>query len=251
MKKVLLLVLIFSRIIISQINTESFRKDYDSLGISGNLGLDFVSLTGNTELQLFSVNGRMNYNFGKSYSFFVFNSELGWKDNQRFSNLSLLHLRYVHEISTLFQIETFVQYNYDKSRLLLNRELIGGGTRIKFLTEQNIKLRIGISGMIEIEEYDLPENSVHPKQVNDFRLSSYLSINIKISDFADFISTSYYQPLPDDFEDVKILSENAIQSKLTDSFKVAIKFNARFDSKPPDGRKKLDTSTKVGISYEF
>lgn len=251
MKKNLILFLIISTITIAQVNTESFRKDYDSVGFAGNLGLDFTALTGNTDLQLFSFNGRVNYNFGNSYSFFVFSSDIGWKDNQRFSNLALFHLRFVTGISKIMQLEAFTQYNFDKSRLLLNRELLGIGTRIKILTSDEIKLRFGFSGMMEFEEYNLPATSNHPATVKDFRFSSYLSLSYSISDNAKFLSTSYYQPLLKDFSDTKLITENSLETKIDDSFKLIMRFSARFDNFPPDGRKKLDTTTKVGITYDF
>lgn len=251
MKKIILLFIVSIKILFAQVNTESLRKDFDSLGFAGNVGVDFTSLTGNTELLLFSFNGRLNYNFGKSYSFFVFNTDLGFKDKERFSNLSVFHLRFVTSITEVLQIESFAQYNYDKSRLLLNRELLGAGNRIKLLTQDNLKIRLGISAMMEFEEYDLPDNSIHPKSVKDFRLSTYLSLSFTINDNSNFISTSYYQPLPKDFADAKLLTENSLETKIKDELKVLIKFNARFDSRPPDGRKKLDTTTKVGLVYEF
>lgn len=235
----------------AQVNTESFRKDYDSTGFAGNIGLDFTSHTGNTELQLLSISTRLNYNFGKSYSFIFFNSDFGWKDKKSFSNLALFHLRYVAQLTDAIQLEGFTQYNYDKSRLLLNRELIGGGARIKIFKSEMVKVRLGISGMFEFEEYDLKEGSTHPRTVSDFRLSSYLSFKASISDDTEFISVTYYQPLPKDFNDVKMISENTLQTKINESLKIVVKFNARFDSKPPDNRKELDTTTRVGFVYEF
>ncbi len=248
---ILIFVILLSTNHFSQVNIETFRKDQNIIGFSGNLGLDISAITGNTDLQLLSYNSRLNYNFGKSYIFFVLVSELGWKDGDRFSNLGLFHLRYVTRISDLFQLETFAQYNYDRSRLLLNRELVGSGTRVKILTYEKFKVRLGISAMMEFEEYDLSENSVHPRLVSDLRLSSYISFNYEISENSKFISTSYYQPLFSDFKDIKLVTENSFETDIEDSFKVVIKFNARFDNRPPDDRKKLDTSTKVGLLFEF
>ena len=62
----------------------------------------------------------------------------------------------------LLQIELFTQFDNNKKRLLLARELLGGGLRFRILKTEHFKFRLGTAYMFETEKYDLPENAVHP-----------------------------------------------------------------------------------------
>ena len=53
----------------AQINTERYREDSDSLGISAIAELEITALTGNTDFQFIQLGGRLNYNWGESYTF--------------------------------------------------------------------------------------------------------------------------------------------------------------------------------------
>jgi putative salt-induced outer membrane protein YdiY len=237
--------------IIAQINTEQFRKDVDSTGFSGNVGLDFVAMTGNTDFQLFSGNGRLNYNWGKDYTFFVFDAGYGWNNGESFSNQAVFHLRHVITVSNHVQIESFIQYDNNKKRLLLNRELAGLGVRLKLVRLDNFKVRLGAAYMYEIEDYNLPPTSIHPKNISTSRLSTYLSFELKLEHNVSLISVTYFQPGLSDFGDLRSITENAIIVDIGKIVSLNMKFNARYDSRPPDTKKNLDTITRFGISFKF
>jgi len=81
--------------------------------------------------------------------------------------------------------------------------------------------------------------------------SLHINFNYDIEENLSFVSVTYYQPKLDDWNDYKIVSENALvidPGKLVDLY---IKFNLRYDSFSPDGIEKTDTATKMGISFKF
>lgn len=52
-----------------QINTERYRLDSDSIGFSGIADIEITAITGNTDFQIIHLGGRLNYNWGNSYTF--------------------------------------------------------------------------------------------------------------------------------------------------------------------------------------
>ncbi|MFH1194379.1 MAG: DUF481 domain-containing protein [bacterium] len=248
---VIFLLIVFESSLNAQINTERFRKDADSIGFSGNADFEATIITGNTDFKLITLGGRLNYNWGNSYTFLVFDGGLGWNKGQSFFDQSLLHLRNVITIDDLIQHETFLQYDFNKKRKLLERELIGTGLRFRFLHIGDFKSRLGIAYMYEIEEYDLPDNSLHGKNKNSHRISTYLTFEIDLKKDFRFISVTYFQPEIGNWDDHKIISEEALIMNLGKLIDFNVKFNLRYDSRPPDETKELDTITKFGITVKF
>lgn len=235
----------------SQINTEKFRMDSDSVGLTGIVDIDITAITGNTDLQFINLGGRLNYNWGESYTFFVADGGFGWDDGERIFDQALLHVRHVHSISELIQAEAFTQIDFNKSRLLTERELLGGGLRLRVMKSENIKLRVAASYFYEVERYDVPENSVHGKNLFANRISTYFTFEYEIKDDIKLISITYYQPQIGKLDDFRILSDNSLIIKLSSFIDLKTSFNLRYDAKPPETIKGTDTFTKFGFTFKF
>jgi putative salt-induced outer membrane protein YdiY len=238
-------------LISAQVNTERFRINTDSAGFSGNVNISATAITGNTDFQIINAVTHLYYDWGKDYTFFVGNAGYGWQNKEAFSNEALAHLRYVIWINNLLQTELFIQFNYNKKRLLLARELYGTGIRLKLITEKSLKIRYGLAYMFEREEYDLPANSVHGRITNASRISSYATFNILLKDGFLFISVTYFQPKISNWKDFKSISDNSFVSELSSLIDLTFGVSLRYDSRPPDAIKKLDTVTKFGLSIKF
>lgn len=235
----------------SQVNTEKFRRDADTLGFSGNADLEIDFRTGNVDFQRVGLGGRMNYNFGSDYTFLVFKGEYGWQSGEEFSNEALVHLRNVYSLREEIQLETFIQSDFNKSRLLLNRYLAGGGLRFKIFTADDFKMRIGTAYFYELEKYNLPENSLHGIRTYTHRSSSYFTSNIALNDDLNFTTITYFQPAIGKWEDYRIISENSLGITLSKYFDIYIDVNMRYDNRPPDNIKRFDTDSKLGVSIKF
>jgi putative salt-induced outer membrane protein YdiY len=255
MKKLFSLTIVISIIyyfpLFAQVNTERFRQDVDTTGFSGLADIEAVIATGNTDFQLINLGGRVNYNWGDDYTFFVSDGGYGWESGKAFTDQLFAHLRHVITTGKILQIEFFTQFDNNKKRLLTARELIGGGLRFRLVKSDIFKLRLGAGYMFENEYYDLPENSIHPTHANAHRLTSYLTYTLEFNKTLSFISTGYYQPDFAEWNDYKIISENALLISSGSFIDFYIKFNLRHDSKPPDTIKNLDTISKIGLSFKF
>ena len=105
--------------------------------------------------------------------------------------------------------------------------------------------------MYEMEEYDLPEDAIHPLSADVSRVSTYLTFNVALAEYLNLISITYYQPEIGNWNDLRVLSENAIAVAVTEQLDLLIGFNLRYDSEPPDDIKDLDTITKIGFELSF
>lgn len=246
-----ILSLVFHVQIGAQINIEKFSDLSENIGSSGKVSFYLSAKTGNTDIQQFGADGRLNYTEENYSTFLVGKGEYGWNKGKEFSNNALLHLRYIRKNSKFLNPEVFGQINYNKKRLLLFRSLVGGGVRIT-LTKDSLKsLVFGTSYMFEHENLDLDDISEHPNLTNHHRWNNYLSFSNSFSQNARLSIVIYAQPRFSDFNDVRILSENHLGVVLTEKLSLSINFALMYDSRPPDGIKNLDTNTKFGFTIKL
>ena len=70
---------------------------------------------------------------------------LGWEGKERFSNEALAHLRYVRALGSRLHGEAFGQVNYDQSRRLDFRSLVGSGIRLALIAGGESSFWLGSS----------------------------------------------------------------------------------------------------------
>ncbi|MFZ1519890.1 MAG: DUF481 domain-containing protein [Ignavibacteriaceae bacterium] len=235
----------------SQINTERYRLDSDSRGFSGIADIEITAITGNTDLQIIHLGGRLNYNWGESYTFLVADGGFGWDEGEQIFDQALMHIRHVHSVTELIQVEAFTQIDFNKNRLLNERELIGAGLRFRILKYDNLKLRLGTSYFFEHEYYDVSANSIHGNNLYASRFSSYLTLEYEIKDNVKLMMISYIQPQIGKWEDFRVISDNSLIVELSSVVDLKVSFNLRYDSKPPETIKSADTFTKFGFSFKL
>ena len=245
------LFILFSVSITAQVNIEKYNSLLNKTGPSGNISFYLSAKTGNTDIQQFSADGRFNYTTKTFYTFLIAQGEYGWKKGEEFSNNALLHLRYIHNTCELVNPEAFSQINYNKKRKLLFRSLVGGGIRISLTKNSEMSFVYGTSYMYEYEKLDLTSSSEHPNFTKHHRWNNYLSYSNSITKNTRLSVVVYAQPRFDDFSDVRILSENHLAVTLTKKLSLSLNFSLRYDSKPPDGIKNLDTNTKFGLTVKL
>ncbi len=251
LRLIVFLCLSFTYFTYSQINTERYRLDSDSVGFSGIADVELTAITGNTDLQIIHLGGRINYNWGESYTFLVADGGFGWDEGKRIFDQALLHFRHVHKISDLLQAEFFTQTDFNKSRLLTERELLGGGLRFKILKLDDLKIRIGTSYFYEHEIYNLASTSKHGKNIFANRFSTYFTFDYEIKDDIKLMSITYFQPQIGKWNDFRVLSDNSIIVGLSTFVDLKTSFNLRYDAKPPETIKAIDTFTRFGFSFKF
>lgn len=236
----------------AQVNTESYRTVSNKTGLSITSEVELTLMAGNTDFQYFGSNTRLNYGWNEnSYTFLILNGGFGRNEGKTFFSESLVHLRNVNALSKNIQLEAFAQYDNNKSLLLLNRYLAGAGLRFRILTTEDTKARYGTSLFIENEKYDLTPAAKHDAKIQTIRFSNYFTFTLKLKENLTFLTVSYLQPDIQHFTDFRILSNNALQVKLSKSMGLDTKIDLRYDSKPADSIKNFDLSSKIGLEISL
>jgi len=236
---------------IAQINTERYRLDSDSIGITGIVDVEVTAITGNTDFQFIHLGGRLNYNWGESYTFLVADGGFGWDEGESIFDQALLHFRHVHSLNDFIQAEGFIQTDFNKKRLLTERELIGGGFRFKIFNSGEFKIRLGTTYFFEHESYDVPLNSMHGSSLYANRLSTYLTFEYEIKEDVKLVVVNYYQPQIGNWEDYRIISDNSLIVSISSYVDLKVGFNLRYDSRPAETIKNTDTFTRFGFSFKL
>lgn len=235
----------------AQVNMERFRRDSEKAGLEGSADFDLTVMTGNSDFQLLGLGSRINYNWGRSYSFLVLNGGIGWNKGERFMDNAMVHLRHVITLNSRLQNEWFLQFDQNHKRKLEARKVFGVGVRAKVMTAKTLKMRSGIAWMYEQERYNLADEEWHPRQTTSHRLSSYLTLESHAANNFSLLNVTYFQPLLSDWYDYRLLSENAMTIALSRHLDLKLSFTLRFDSKPPREVEKLDTVSKSALAVRF
>ncbi len=208
-------------------------------------------MAGNTDYSFFGTDTRFNYNWGTDYTFLVVNGGFGFNNGESFFSQALFHLRNVNSASDFVCIEEFIQYDNNKQILLLHRTLVGAGLRFKLIENDEMTLRIGPSIFFEHETYDLNVAANHKNKINNTRLSLYLTSLFNLQKEISFLSLMYFQPKVDNFNDLKILFDSALNIKLGKTVDFVVKLQMRYDSLPADTIEKFDLITKLGVGINL
>ena len=114
--------------------------------------------------------------------------------------------------------------------------------------------------MTYLLEYEVEEgNAVELTAFGDYgqRFSTYLQLALSLAETVTLKSTTFVQPLITDSSDIRLLSENALTVKATDSFSVKLSYTAAYDSAPfepgpgESALEKLDTNLKTSLVFTF
>ncbi len=235
----------------AQVNIESLRPDENALGVSGTAGLDLSVRTGNVDIVQFTLRGRLDHNSERSSTLLIVNGDLGFQGGDRFSNAALVHLRQGYRVRPRFGPEAFAQVNYNKPQRLDLRWLVGGGVRIGLLAAETAQIRVGSAYMFEHERLDLPLGAQHPRTTNVSRWSNYVSVRVEFGRDIVLTAINYLQPRIDRFGDLRNLSEVDLTVPVSQRISLLVSFDLRYDSRPPDDVRSLDTALKTGITAGF
>lgn len=245
------IILSVSSLLYGQVNIEKFNDLNRAKGFEGNISFYISAKTGNTDIQEFEMDVRLNYAGSDFYTFLIGNGEYGWNKGIEFSNSALLHFRYIQKLNQIFNPEFFAQINYNKSRLLLFRSLVGIGLRTTLISDSTTSLNFGTAYMYEYEDLDLPVSAIHNKNTNHHIWSNYISYSSSLANSSRLSIVIYAQPRFNKFSDIRLLSENHVKVGISDKLSLSVNFGLRYDSKPPDGVKDLDTNTKFGLTIKL
>ena len=95
------------------------------------------------------------------------------------------------------------------------------------------------------------EKTVNGTLHSDFRSSSYISFTITPNKMLEIISTTFFQPLLNNWNDYRILNQASLRVKAGKKFAIRINWNYLNDSYPVAGIPSVNYTLSTGFNYDF
>lgn len=249
MKNIILIALLVFSIHASTqvINIEDKRIKTDTVGWAGS-GEAAMYLNKNNDFVL-SFNTDIHIQYKNKKSLFLLLTDVASvqvNETQSFVNSGFQHFRYNYKIRDRFVWEAFIQGQYNEPLAIDYRILVGTGPRFKLIGTDKFRLYAAALYMNENEK-----NADIVTVQNNHRLSSYVSFTLSPNDQFSLVSTTYFQPLFNDFSDRRISTSFDLKSFLTKKLYLDLNYNLLDDSRPAEGVVNTIYEMTAGIGLEF
>ncbi len=236
----------------AQVNTEKFRKYSTKKGFLFNTTFRFGYSAGNSDYISFDGTARLDYNGKVNNAFVVANYDYKESSSEKIVNKGFVHLRGIHPFNDILSGEGFLQQEFDEFILLKDRKLAGTGVRIKIMdfnskadTLSGLRSHLGLGLMYEHEIYGLPDDEEIKKET--FRMTSYLTIDWKLTQRISFWAIGYYQPNVSQIQDFRGILDTGIEIWMIGKLYFSIDFSYRYNNEPVGDVKKYDLLFKNGL----
>jgi len=229
------------------VNMERARMQSDTTGWKGNAGAA-VSLTKN-DIQVFSADADAHLQYKSKRSLYLLLGSYGFLKGagRNLIDNAFLHLRYNYKVSAMVRWEIFTQLQRNRITGIRSRYLLGSGPRFKLLDKKAIRLYTGTLMMYERETGTNPSVAVE----NNVRISSYASFTIIPSKEIEIISTTYFQPILDNWNDHRLLNQLTLRVKAGKGLGFRLNWDYMNDSRPVAGIPSVIYKLSTGLDYDF
>ncbi|MES1218188.1 MAG: DUF481 domain-containing protein [Bacteroidota bacterium] len=228
------------------VNMESQRYHTDTTGwkgsISGNLALT------NYGEKVFAVNANAHIQYQSKKSLYLLLGSYGFLKggDESFIDNGFLHFRYNFKLTKVVRLEAFTQLQQNAITKIQSRFLIGAGPRFKIVGSKKLKLYAGVLAVYEIQkETDVPEEKRY------WRSSNYLSLSFIPNAQTELVTTTYYQPVFNDFSNYRLLNQSVFKIRAGKKVFVNLNWNYQFDAVPAAGVPRETYSFSTGIELSL
>lgn len=229
------------------VNVESQRIHTDTTGWAGSFGGNF-SVTQNID-KVFSAAAFAHLQYKTKKDLYLFLGDYSFLKGAETKYLDNMfyHLRYNRKLTEILRWEIFSQLQTNKVTKIDNRFLAGMGPRFKLHKSDKVQVYLGILIMYEYEK-ELTEPPVYHR---DFRNSSYATLTYRPVGNFELISTTFYQPRLNQFNDFRILNQESANLSITQKLSATLTWNYLYDRYPAAGVPDVNYSFSTGFKYAF
>lgn len=215
-------------------------------GWSGALEGGFEATGGNTDLWSLSAGGRVLHRAERDLWRLQGRIERSETDGVETSRAVVGHLRHNHALGTDLHTVAFVQIQHNPFQRLKSRWLTGAGLRWDLRADDDGRLAVGATHMVEVERIEDIRGSD-----TDHRLSAFLHVGRRLSPTATLSGVFFVQPLWRDFSDRRAMGRLTLEVTLTASLTLQVGGNVEYDARPPAGVETTDWRTVTGLGFAF
>ena len=160
------------------------------------------------------------------------------------------HLREIFRRAAKFTPEVYAQIQFDESRNMELRWLLGGGYRWNILQQKN-SLFMGLGLFREMERWNAGEFKINK---NLWKLNTYLSADVRLSATTNINAIVYFQSGHDSEIDKfrnRLSGHLEFKNALTEHFKVKMISNVLLDDRPIIPLNEFIYEVYFGVEYVF
>lgn len=226
-------------------------KPPETDGVSGQAELKLDWREGNNPLFDLGGSGSVLVRHGRVLALALVRGGYGTSRGLTLSRRIFEHVRTRVTLDCRWRWEAFAQHEYDQFRRLAVRGLVGTGPALQLVNTASIGLLAGAAYMLEYERLDeRPETMDAGRRDVSQRASFYLT-GTQNAGAVSFAETVYVQPRVDELDDVRVLAEASITSKLSKRIALSDAFTFAYDETPPEGVKRYDLQLRVSVIVTF
>ncbi|MBE7453814.1 MAG: DUF481 domain-containing protein [Kofleriaceae bacterium] len=208
--------------------------------------------TGTVELVRLAGAGSAVYRAGPWLGLALVRGEYAEGAGVRLAEKTFEHVRGRRALGGRWRWEAFVQHEYDAFRRLAVRGVAGSGPAIRLVTRPRATLVGGVAYLLELEERSRLAGAADSGLRRwHHRLSSYLTGSLELGEQVTAGQTVYVQPRLDVADDLLLLSETSVTSKLGARLSLINSLVVAYDGSPPETVAALSTALKVSVAITF
>jgi len=215
-------------------------------GWSGAVEGGFEATGGNTELWSLNAGGRVLRRGDRDLWRLQGQIERTETDGMESSRAVVGHLRHNHALGSGLHSIGFVQIQHNPFQRLRSRWLTGAGLRWDLRADDDGRLAVGATHMVEVERIEDVAGSD-----TDHRLSAFLHVGRRLSPTAKLTGVFFVQPLWRDLSDRRAMGKLALEVALSDALTLTVGGNVEYDARPPAGVDTTDWRTLTGLGVAF
>lgn len=221
-------------------------------GFDAKVTLDINGKNGNTKKIKAGFGSRLQWYEKNSTRFIVLNYERGESAGVSDAEKGFVHFRNIWYRTVFLSWEIFSQLESNKFTRLTLRALLGGGVRLKLISDsKNHAAYLGLGAFRSKEKLDEKLGTTDAGVDYENRANLYLAYKFKITRHSRLINTLFYQPDINEISDYRLLEQFALQVDINKRFAFKLSIDVTHDNQPPQNIKNTDTSYNTGFEYRF
>jgi len=231
------------------VNIEAQRIVTDTTGWFGDVNGDFSFQQNVSTIYSFNAGVHAEYKSKNNKDLWLFLGTAGLLkvDSSNFANNALALALYNRKLGKLLRAEAYSVIFDNHVTNIRVRWVAGAGPRFKFLDKKILKIYAGIPVQLEYEESLVSDVAT----TTQARFSPYLTFTFLPVANLKLVSTTYYQPRADDFNDYRILHVDQLKIDVTKKFAFSIDFSYLYDQFPQPNVPNKILALSTGLKYKF
>ena len=215
-------------------------------GWSGGLDGIFSGSGGNTEKILLEAGGRMMWRGHADRLRLQVSGGYEESAGTETARHAVAHLRHNHQLSRPLATILFAQIQHNPFQRLQSRWLLGGGLRHDFRNDDQGKVALGFTPMLEIERLEGED-----RHLARGRLSMFLHVARQLNEAVRLDAMGFWQPLFSDLSASRTVGNLSLTVAVTGALDLKLGAAVEDNARPAVGVERTDWDTYVGLGIRL